>query len=184
MVHGGLPGTSWLGCLSVKQKERGETETPLPVGRSFRGNCHLRDDSVCDCVQPVQVTLRGGCGVLRCGRARWFGLGVVVGGRVVETGRTLNCLTYWEIPVTRSLTDWTELTRTGGATGAHISAKSTKSRVCSIFFFFYSKDCLKGTFHVIQRHLRSYIGQKHQPRLILAVVLYFWAILKVFQVTS
>lgn len=57
MVHGRLPGTSWLGCLSVKEKERGEIETPLPVGRSFCGNCHLRDDSVRDYVQPVQVTL-------------------------------------------------------------------------------------------------------------------------------
>lgn len=148
--------------------------------RAQWGDLSLRGDSVCDYVQPVQVTRRGCCGVQRCGRARWFGLGVVVGGRVVETGRTLNCVTYWEIPFTHSLTDWTELSRTGGATGAHISAKSTKSRVRSIF----NKDCLKGTFRVYQLHLSSYIGQRHQPRLILAVVLYFWAILKVFQVTS
>lgn len=57
MVHGRLPGTSWLGRLSVKEKERGEIETPLPVGRAFCGNCLLRGDSVCDYVQPVQVTL-------------------------------------------------------------------------------------------------------------------------------
>lgn len=44
------------------------------------------------------------CPVLR---ARWFGLGVV-GGRVAETGRTLNCVTYWERPVIHSLTHWPE----------------------------------------------------------------------------
>lgn len=60
-----------------------------------------------------------------------------------------------------------------------------KSRLRSApFFFFFNKDCLKGTFRVFLPHLRSNIGQRHQPRLILAVVLYFWALLKVFQVTS
>lgn len=131
MVHGRLPGTSRLGCLSVKEKERGETEGPLPVGRSFCGSCLPRDDWVRDYVQPVQVTLAEAPAESSAADGTdwewWWG------GRVVETGRTLNCVTYWETPVTHSLTDWTELSRTGGATRAHISAKSTKSRVRSIF---------------------------------------------------
>lgn len=64
-----------------------------------------------------------------------------MGGSEKRAGLGTLCVTYWETPVTHSPTGLI-LSRTGGATGANILAKSKKRRVQTIF----NSDCLTGTF--------------------------------------
>lgn len=140
MVHGGLPGPR-LCWPSVKEKRKEECEAPLLLERSFSQNCHFSPEQsvsqrVRDCVRPAQVNLRCGCAGLDW---EWWWWWWLVGGRVGETGRTLN--TYWETAVTHSPTGLI-LSRTGGATGANILAKSKKRRVRGSF----NSDCLSNRY--------------------------------------
>lgn len=105
MVHGRLPGISWLGWPSLKEKRKEELETPLPLERSFYGNCHFHDNF--SIIQYMRLC--ASCAGESALRARWFGMGVVVGGRVGETGRTQNTLLYLLGNTSHSFTDWPDI---------------------------------------------------------------------------
>lgn len=98
------------------------------------------------CARPAQVNVAEAQL-----RARWFGLGVVVGGRVVETGRTLNAPRYLPGNTSHSFTD-----RPAGH--CHVQAEQPAQRTGgqgkdAPAPFLTPTVCFKGTFHLFQLHL-------------------------------